>query len=111
MKETVKNAGIIISYKNYCDSIGVDFLYISMPNKESVYFDYVPLEKQSAYIFRLDSILKKADVSTVNALELFNNYRKTNNELLYQLDDTHWNSNATALLSEEIAAKYRALCN
>lgn len=106
MKETLKDAENIISYKNYCDTLGVDFLFIPMPNKESVYFDFVPLEKQSAYIFQLDSILKKANVQTINSLEIYNKYRKTSTDLLYQIDDSHWNSNAIKLISDEIAERF-----
>lgn len=111
ISETLKNAKTIISYRNYCDSLGCGFLYVPMPNKESVYFDYVPLNKQPDYLFKLDSILKVSNVSTINTLEIYNNYRKTNTALLYHLDDTHWNSNAAELISKEIASKYRALMN
>jgi alginate O-acetyltransferase complex protein AlgJ len=109
MEETIKNAENIISYRDYCDSLGCSFLYVPMPNKESVYFDFVPLDKQPVYLFKLDSILKEANVSTINTLEIYNNYRKSNTDLLYHLDDTHWNSNATELISKEIAKKYRAM--
>ena len=87
------------------------FLYVPMPNKESVYYDFIPLNKQPDYLFKLDSILKEANVSTINTLEIYNNYRKINSALLYHLDDTHWNSKATDLVSKEIAIKYRALMN
>lgn len=111
MMEALKNAEKIISYRNYCDSLGCGFLYVPMPNKESVYYDFIPLNKQPDYLFKLDSILKEANVSTINTLEIYNNYRKTNSDLLYHLDDTHWNSKATDLVSKEIAIKYRALMN
>lgn len=109
--EAQKIADKIVSYKNYCDSIGVSFLYVPMPDKESVYYDFIPLNEQPTYLFKLDSILQKAKVPIINTLEIYNNYRKMNTDLLYQLDDTHWNSNATNLISKEITIKYKALMN
>jgi alginate O-acetyltransferase complex protein AlgJ len=99
------SARIIISYKKYCDSLGVDFLFLPMPDKESVYFELVPFDKQPTYLSQLDSLLNIAHVSTINTLEIYNEYRKTSNMLLYHLDDTHWNANATKIVSKEILQK------
>jgi alginate O-acetyltransferase complex protein AlgJ len=48
-------------------------------------------------------MLRAENVKTINSLKLYNDYRKSNNELLYHLDDTHWNSNAIRIVSEEAA--------
>ena len=96
-------ANRIISFKTYCDSLDIDFLFVPMPNKSSIYYDYVPLEKQPDYIFKLDSLLRMNDVRTFNTLALYNEYRRTHGELLYHLDDTHWNANGARILSKKIA--------
>jgi alginate O-acetyltransferase complex protein AlgJ len=96
------NARTIGSYKKYCDSLGIEFLYVPMPNKETVYYDLVPFNKQPDYLLRLDSILLSLNISTVNTLKIYNNFRKSDTALLYHLDDTHWNSKATALISKAI---------
>jgi hypothetical protein len=92
----------IIAYKKYCDSIGIDFLFLPMPNKETVYYELVPFSKQPNYLFRLDSILTHSNIKTINTLKVYNEYLKENKTLLYHLDDTHWNSNATDIIAEEI---------
>jgi alginate O-acetyltransferase complex protein AlgJ len=94
---------IIVSYKEYCDSLGIEFLFIPMPNKATVYYEFVPFKEQPGYILKLDSMLRAENVKTINSLKLYNDYRKSNNELLYHLDDTHWNSNAIRIVSEEAA--------
>jgi alginate O-acetyltransferase complex protein AlgJ len=94
---------IIVSYKEYCDSLGIEFLFIPMPNKATVYYEFVPYKEQPGYILKLDSMLRAENVKTINSLKLYNDYRKLSDELLYHLDDTHWNSNAISLVSEEIA--------
>lgn len=93
---------IIISYKKYCDALGIEFLFLPMPDKESVYYELVPFQKQPPYLFELDSILTNYDVATINTLKIYNNYRKENTALLYHTDDTHWNSNATEIIANEI---------
>ncbi len=92
---------LILSYQKYFDSLGIKFIYMPMPNKETVYFDYVPF-KQHQELLKLDSILKKENVLTINTLQIYNEYRKKSTKLLYNLDDTHWNNNATDLISKEI---------
>ena len=101
-KDLISTSKNIIEYKKYCDSIGVEFLFLPMPNKETVYYELVPFSKQPNYLFKLDSILTHSNVKTINTLKLYNEYLKHNNKLLYHLDDTHWNSNATDLIAEKI---------
>lgn len=89
LQESVKE---IVSCKKYCDSLNIKFIFIPTPNKETVYFDFVKLEKQPDYLTRLIVELNKHNVKNINTIELFNEYRKDHNELLYHLDDTHWNA-------------------
>ena len=95
-------ADVIVSYKNYCDSLGVQFLFVPLPNKETVYFDLVPFDLQPDYLLRLDALLSEAGVPTLNTLRILNAARRSGSGMLYHLDDTHWNANATAVLAKEI---------
>lgn len=98
-----KTAERIITYKNYCDSLGIRFMFVPIANKSTVYFDYVPLEQQPTFMFKLDSMMRLNNVKTINTLELFNDYRKSHTSLLFHRDDTHWNPNGIQLVSKEIA--------
>lgn len=97
-------AETIIQYKNYCDSIGVNFIFLPLPNKETVYYNNVPFN-QPNYITKLDSILNKKGVITINTQKIFNAER--DNKLLYHLDDTHWNSNGVNIVVNELIKKAR----
>ena len=97
---------IINSYKKYCDSHDIKFLFMPMPDKETVYYELVPFNKQPNYLFQLDSLLKKENIASINTLKIYNEYRKTHQTLLYHFDDTHWNANATELLSDKIISFY-----
>jgi hypothetical protein len=99
LKEAVK---AIASYKNFCDSLGIDFLFLPMPNKESVYYELVPFDKQPDYLLKLDSALTLQGIKTINTLKLYNDYRIHNDVVLYRYDDAHWNANATGIVAGEI---------
>lgn len=101
-----KIAKTITSYKNYCDSIGVNFIFLPIPNKETIYYNNVPLNEQPNYIVKLNSILNKKGVTTLNTLKVLND--EIDNLLLYHLDDTHWNSNGVNIVVNELAKKIRA---
>ena len=97
------------SYKKYCDSLGIKLLIVPMPNKETVYFEQIPYHKQPNYLNELDSLLQIENIASLNTLKIYNNYRQSNNKLLYHIDDTHWNANATELVSGEILKKIYSL--
>jgi len=101
-KELMNMVDAIVSYKEYCNSHQIKFLFLPMPNKESVYFDLVPLKDQPDYLIKLDSILKNKNICSVNSLSVFNKNRKANN-FLYHLDDTHWNEDGVKIIVEEVA--------
>ena len=99
----------ILNYKKYCDSLNISFIFMPMPEKETVYYNFVPFDKQPDYLFRLNSLLKIKNVRTINTLKIYNNYTRCNKDLLFRPDDCHWNSNATELMSEEIIKEIKLI--
>ncbi|WP_379967838.1 hypothetical protein [Epilithonimonas sp. UC225_85] len=97
-----QNINSLESYKKYCDSIGSKFLYLPMPNKETVYFDKIPVQKQPDYLFKLGKILDQKNIPYYPTIEFYNNFRKNSNKMLYQYDDSHWNAFTCNLISHEI---------
>lgn len=94
----------IASYNQFCRSKGIKFVYLPMPNKETVYFDLVPFKSQPDYLTKQCIELQKHDVRCFNILPIYNEYRKHSHKLLYHFDDTHWNKRATELISVATAA-------
>ncbi len=71
-------------------------------NKNSkLIINFIQFYKQE-FINQLSEILIKKGVNIVNTLEIFNREREYSNNLLYQLDDTHWNSNKVRVIAEEL---------
>lgn len=113
LEQTAKS---LRSFKKYCDSQHIHFLYIPMPNKETVYYDLVPFQTQPHYLLQLDSLLCSQQIPAINTLRLYNEQRNQSPALLYQLNDTHWNANAVKLVAAEIVKRLpdtfqRALVN
>lgn len=96
-------ANTVQSYKEYCNSLGIEFVFLSLPNKETVYYEKVPLKTQPKYLIKLDSVLQENKINTINTLELFNKHRTSNSKLIYHLDDTHWNAKGVNLVAIKIA--------
>ena len=84
-----------------CKQMGIQFLFVPMPNKESVYWELVPYKKQPNLLFRIDSALRKQNIAVINTLALYNEERRKGN-WLYHFDDTHWNENGVTAVAKEI---------
>ena len=98
--QVISHAQILKSYSDTCDTLGIEFIFIPIPNKETVYYQRAGLVSQPKYLKLLYSELAKRKVKTVNLLEIFNN--KKDSILLYHLDDTHWNSNSTNIAVDQL---------
>lgn len=98
LEETVK---ALKSYDTYCKANNIGFLYLPMPNKESVYYELMPLKAQPNYIHKLCDKLKENQVDVINSLSVYNK-SKVNGKLLYQLDDTHWNKDGVAIIVKSV---------
>jgi alginate O-acetyltransferase complex protein AlgJ len=95
----------ILSYKKYCDSMGIQFLYLPMPDKESVYFEAVPFQNQPRFLFDLNLQLQQSGINTIHTLALYNAFRSKHSKLLYNPDDSHWNATAISIVAKEIVTK------
>ena len=97
------------SYKSYCEKIGSEFLFLPLPNKETVYYDMVPLQKQPNYLDSLDSLLKLNEIASYNTNETMIQYRAMNDSLIYHLDDTHWNAKGVQLVAKNLTKKIKSI--
>lgn len=94
---------MISQYKAYCDSLGIGFIFLPMPNKETVYYRNVPFEHQPAFLYKLYDNLRNKNIKFINILDRFNEITTLEPEKqLYHLDDTHWNGNGVEVTAEEI---------
>ncbi len=97
-------AKTIEQYQHFCDSIGVHFIFLPIPNKETIYYKQVPLESQPDYITRLNDLLATKKIATIQTQQLFNSYVSAHapQQYIYQKDDSHWNATGIKLTAEAI---------
>jgi len=106
-EDVTKAFHTISSYQKYCDSLNIKFVFMPMPDKESVYYELVPFDRQPDYLFKLDSMLTAAGINTIPTLKIYNEYREKNKTQLYYPDDTHWNPVATDLMAGKVVEWYQ----
>ena len=96
----INDVSTISAYKTYCEERGIRFIFFPIPNKETIYYEWVPFDKQPSYLKELIPRLKAAKIEVINTVELFNTNKKETQ--LYQFDDSHWNQNGIEIVSREI---------
>jgi alginate O-acetyltransferase complex protein AlgJ len=83
---------------------GIQFMFLVVPEKETVYFDLVPGGTKPEYASTLIARVRSARVATVDLVRLFADWRAKHQQLLYNLDDTHWNATGVSLAADAIAS-------
>lgn len=91
----------IVSYKKYCDEKGVKFIFIPIPDKETIYYDMVPYKNQPDYINKLCSKLSALGVDNINTVLVMSKEK----QLLYHYDDTHWNQYGVKVVVDALKKK------
>ncbi|MBI9098403.1 MAG: hypothetical protein JEY91_07985 [Spirochaetaceae bacterium] len=87
-------------YRQVLQDRGIKFLFLPVPNKETIYYDFVPLQSQPISLHQLYTDLEKSGINYINLLDVYNsNKDKT---LLYHFDDSHWNSTAIKIAADEV---------
>jgi len=108
----------IVDFKDYLESLGVDFLLVPIPTKLEV-FPYrllpgeaghgkLPILKPTGRKFLCE--LSQAGVEVVDLLDPFldaRGRRKPGEELLYQHQDTHWTDRGLQLAARLLAERIR----
>ncbi len=92
----------IKSYKDYFTSIGSEFIFLPIPNKQTILWKLTELKRQPDFIIELNYKLKQNGIMTINTVNLFNNLFE-NGVIPYHSDDTHWNKYANYEVSMAIA--------
>ena len=90
--------------QEYCESLGCRFLFVSAPNKNTLYPDFMPGYRaaETHDIHRLFPLLEASGVSYANLYSAFAQQPET----LYFAHDSHWNSRGAALAADEINAAF-----
>lgn len=95
-------------YRDYFQAMDCHFIFLPIPNKETIYFNLLGLEKQPDFLRKLLDKLNTMNVQSVDTLALFNQL-KAQNSNPYHRDDTHWNKigveHSARLLAQQIKSQ------
>ena len=92
----------IIGYHEYFRNRGIKFLFLPVPNKETVYSDFLPSKRPSTFLRRVEKELQDHGVAVLDLLGPYSKC-KENGSLPYHADDTHWNRIGVTIAADLIA--------
>ena len=82
---------------------GIKFAFMAFPNKETLYWDHVPLDQQPNFLQKFNKALINKGVQVIDVLPSLQKFKNQNNKIYtYIEDDTHWNQNGMQLASEQM---------
>jgi len=103
-EEIEKIAEVITSYARMFKERGIRFIFLPIPNKENIYYEHLPIENKTKPKFLRNLILRLQNkgIEVIDTQKAFDEALRQNNSLLYQTDDTHWNSNGVRITADLI---------
>lgn len=100
----------LVQYQAVLRQRGIQFIFVAIPNKSTIYYDRVPSAwgvKKSRRLKNLSLALTKSGVSNIDLQTVFEEaYEKKGTEV-YQFDDSHWNPLGVKMTSEILLSKLR----
>ena len=101
-----KMANLLILYRDILRQRGIGFVFLPIPNKESVYYLLRPGAQEPRTLPRLIRALKARGMTSVDLQKTFIETSQKTKKFLYRKDDTHWNAMgvriAASLLADQI---------
>lgn len=88
--EIRKAASVVAGYRDYFRDRGIRFVYLPIPNKETVYADCLPSKPRFEVLRKLLAELDKVQVPKIDVVSAFESARHSGRHL-FLVDDTHWN--------------------
>ena len=105
---------ILRDYHTAIEERGSHLIVMPVPEKETVYFDMIPerygsRQTPSEFLVDLVRALRAAGMHTVDLLSRYRFERAHSDQLLYELDDTHWTPHGSAVAVEELLQLARSI--
>lgn len=94
------------TYHQLLKSRGIRFIFLPIPGKETIYYEELGMQRP-VLLGKLISSLKQMGIETVDTQRAFEEAFRKDSVLLYQTDDTHWNSIGVGLTADLVEAMIR----
>lgn len=104
--EIDKAVSTITTYRDYFKSRGIYFVYMPIPNKETVYADFLPSKQTFEVLRKLVAELRKAGIPTIDMVTAFE-ASKQDGKKPFLVDDTHWSATGVGIAADLTAEHVR----
>jgi len=92
----------IKKFRDIFHSMGIRFIFLPIPNKESIYYRYLHTKKP-VFLDRLNARLRELNIETIDTHKAFDDAFEKDSVLLFHPDDTHWNKNGVRIATDMLA--------
>ncbi len=94
LEEIDRIVDTITCYAQICRDRGSRFIFLPIPDKENIYYKYVPIKNiaKPRFLERLILKLQNAGIEVIDTQKAFDEACRQNDNLLYHTDDAHWNA-------------------
>lgn len=110
--ELKKAESKLLDWKNEFDRRGIKFLVVMPPNKHTIYPEKLPNYVQKGSVTRadqLDRLIPSLGIEFIDLRPILLEKKRQTNDLLYYLNDTHWNNLGAFYGYQVMAAKLRTM--
>ncbi|RIJ34377.1 alginate O-acetyltransferase AlgX-related protein [Pontibacter oryzae] len=102
-EEITRIADVLEGYRNVLQERGIEFVFLPIPNKENIYYQLLPSQKQATFLPRLLAQLERRGVAYVDLQPTFRALYQQKRVPLYPVDDAHWNEVAVKVAASLVA--------
>ncbi|MFC1677253.1 hypothetical protein ACFL3G_09350 [Planctomycetota bacterium] len=93
-------------YQDYFNKRNIRFIFMPIPNKETIYHKVAGLEKQPTFLDELALAAEDIGIEVLNVKGAYDNaLQEKPNTILYIPDDSHWNGTATEITADLLAER------
>jgi len=97
----------LASYQQYFKSQGIDFVFMAIPEKETVMYDMINGAEEIRFLDNLYAALEKKEISYIRLKDGFLQVYQQQHLKPYFKDDTHWNELGVGIAADSLARYYR----
>lgn len=101
-EEIERIADVLQGYQDVLRERGIRFMFLPIPNKENIYYQLLPSQKQATFLPRLFAKLEERQVPYVDLQPTFRALYQEKNIPLYPVDDAHWNEVAVKVAAQQL---------
>lgn len=99
-EELDRIADVLEGYRDALQERGMHFVFLPIPNKENIYYQLLPSQKEATFLPQLLRRLDARGVAYVDLQPAFRELYQQQQVQLYPVDDAHWNEVAVKVAAQ-----------